>query len=365
MSVSYTQDEYFEMLMAYAKANRDPLSAARRYAQENPNAARQPGPKVFQNLIKRLKTHGNIMPIKTTGLLERPVEFYPAELVKLVITQFRTEPTISTKIVAARLEIKQPETVYRIAKDNGFQPYKLRKVQLLMGERDFLARRVYCETFLANLRVMPSLLEYILWTDECLFTLNGMWNAKNYVTWSDTENPLAFRETNTQYKWSLMVWTGMIYGKMVGPVFIEGSVDGDTYLRFVQQELPNILNGLQLPVQVRNNIILMHDGAPAHWDVRVRAYLDQAYQNRWIGRGGPLPWPPRFPDGNPLDYFLWGHVKSIVYRNDVRDKDLTKHLIIDTMKEIPADMLVRAVKDHTRRLTLCLQQNGGHFEHLR
>jgi hypothetical protein len=33
-----------------------------------------------------------------------------------------------------------------------------------------------------------------------------------------------------------------------------------------------------------------------------------------IGRDGPIPWPPRSPDITPLDFFLWGYVKGIVYK---------------------------------------------------
>ena len=32
-----------------------------------------------------------------------------------------------------------------------------------------------------------------------------------------------------------------------------------------------------------------------------------------IGQGGPVPWPARSPDLNPLDFWLWGHLKAMVY----------------------------------------------------
>jgi len=37
--------------------------------------------------------------------------------------------------------------------------------------------------------------------------------------------------------------------------------------------------------------------------------------HRWTGRGGPVPWPPRLPNLNPLDFFFWGYSKNIVYDN--------------------------------------------------
>ena len=47
-----------------------------------------------------------------------------------------------------------------------------------------------------------------------------------------------------------------------------------------------------------------HDGAPAHFSIAARQVLNDKYPNRWIGRGGPVPWPPRSPDLTPLDFFL-------------------------------------------------------------
>ncbi|GBM23804.1 hypothetical protein AVEN_91142-1 [Araneus ventricosus] len=53
-----------------------------------------------------------------------------------------------------------------------------------------------------------------------------------------------------------------------------------------------------------------HDGVPAHFSTNVRNYLNATFGARWIGRGGPVPWPPRSPDLSSLDYLLWGHLKS-------------------------------------------------------
>ena len=38
------------------------------------------------------------------------------------------------------------------------------------------------------------------------------------------------------------------------------------------------------------------------------------FPDGWIGRGGPIPWPPR----SPLEFFLWGYIKNIVYAEKIR-----------------------------------------------
>ncbi|KAG8296099.1 hypothetical protein J6590_065086 [Homalodisca vitripennis] len=42
---------------------------------------------------------------------------------------------------------------------------------------------------------------------------------------------------------------------------------------------------------------------PPHWGKIVRDYLNDTFPGRWIGRDGPIPWPPRSPDITPLDFF--------------------------------------------------------------
>ena len=64
-------------------------------------------------------------------------------------------------------------------------------------------------------------------------------------------------------------------------------------------------------------MMFMQDGAPAHFSTGVRDHLDNIYPLRWIGRGGPVAWPPRSPDLNPPDFLLWGHLKNLVCKTEV------------------------------------------------
>jgi len=45
-------------------------------------------------------------------------------------------------------------------------------------------------------------------------------------------------------------------------------------------------------------IIFQQDGAPPHWGSHFRRFLDATFPNRWTGKDGPTPWPPRSPDIN-------------------------------------------------------------------
>lgn len=114
----------------------------------------------------------------------------------------------------------------------------------------------------------------------------------------------------------------------------------------------------------RQKLILQLDGAPAHFATNVRHYLDRKFDNKWIGRGGPVAWPPRSPDLTPMDFFLWGYVKSVVYKNQPTTVDNMKQKIRDAFQTITPNMLSNVRKSFEKRVTFCIQENGRQFEHL-
>jgi len=76
----------------------------------------------------------------------------------------------------------------------------------------------------------------------------------------------------------------------------------------------HLLQGLYIAPQLeefQSWIIFQQDGAPPHRGSHVRWFLDATFPNRWNGRDGPTPWPPRSPDITPLDFFLWGYVNLL------------------------------------------------------
>lgn len=75
-----------------------------------------------------------------------------------------------------------------------------------------------------------------------------------------------------------------------------------------------------LPLSLTTDLYFQQDGAPPHYAVQVRQYLNDKFGNKWIGRGGPIQWPPRSPDLTPLDFYLWGEIKRLVYTN--RDSEI-------------------------------------------
>jgi hypothetical protein len=56
--------------------------------------------------------------------------------------------------------------------------------------------------------------------------------------------------------------------------------------------------------------------------------LTREFPGRWIGRDGPIAWPPCSPDLNPLHFYLRGHLKSLVYSTPVDDVETLQNQIV-------------------------------------
>jgi hypothetical protein len=68
----------------------------------------------------------------------------------------------------------------------------------------------------------------------------------------------------------------------------------------------------EVPLAIRARMGHMRDGASAHFSRAARHVLSSTYQDRWIGRGRLTVWPPRPTDSDHLDFYLWGHLKTVV-----------------------------------------------------
>ena len=91
---------------------------------------------------------------------------------------------------------------------------------------------------------------------------------------------------------------------------------------------------------------------------------------RWIGRAGDedeeiLCWPPHSPDLTPLDFFLWGCVKDLVYKPPLPQNNLDlRARITAAIETVDHQMLQRTWAKIDYRFDLCRVTNGAHIEHL-
>ncbi|KAJ4448252.1 hypothetical protein ANN_10266 [Periplaneta americana] len=312
----YSNQELAEIHFMYGKADGNAALARRLYQERYPQ--RQcPDRKTFVRLHYRLCEYGKF---NSPGLGRGRSRSTTPEVQEEILEAVNMTPSISTRRVALQVNVPHT-TVWRLLKEYQLYPYHLQRVQAL-SPADYPARVRFCQWFLQQCGVNPNL---ILFTDEAQFTRDGITNFHNQRVWA-YENPRATVPSHHQVRFSLNMWAGIIGDRLVGPHVLVNRFTGQAYTNFLKNTIPHVLE--DTPLINRQHIHFLYDGAPAHFSRTARRYLDRRFPDRWIGRSGPIPWPPRSPDLNPLDLYLWGHLKSLVYLSPVPDLESLRKRIV-------------------------------------
>ncbi|GFV41117.1 uncharacterized protein TNCV_2667081 [Trichonephila clavipes] len=97
----------------------------------------------------------------------------------------------------------------------------------------------------------------------------------------------------------------------------------------------------------------MQDGATSHTANPVNAFLTHMLgEDRIVSWRCRYPWPPRFPDLTPADFWLWGYLKSRVYLSGPLSLSELKDAIRREISSIHPDMFHSAVAGFVTRLNV-------------
>ncbi|GFW20965.1 uncharacterized protein TNCV_1714721 [Trichonephila clavipes] len=203
-----------------------------------------------------------------------------------------------------------------------------------------------------------DLVGYFRRTDEAHFWLNGYVNKQNCRIWSEA-NPQMYVETPLHQE-KLTVWGALWAGGIIGSLFFKNdeghnvTVNGDRYRAMITNFFIPELNNHDV-----QELWFQQDGATCHTARATIDLLKDTFGDRIISRFGPVNWPPRSCDLTPLDYFLWGYVKSLVYA----DKPQTFVHLGDKIRRVIADirpqMLDKVIENWTSRLDYIRASRGS------
>uniref|UniRef100_V5GHS2 Transposable element Tc3 transposase n=3 Tax=Anoplophora glabripennis TaxID=217634 RepID=V5GHS2_ANOGL len=352
----YSFVEMRNMVCVYAQENYCGRHAAARYLELYPNN-RQPNHKLFKTLYDRLGETGSFRPKRDVG---RP-KVLAAEQEEDVLVRIAENTQTSTRRISSATGVSQP-SVFRILHKEKLYPYHFRPVQQLMPQ-DPPGRFRFAQFLRRQQNADPTFYNKILFTDEATFTRRGVFNWRNSHSW-ELENPHLPREQHFQHEFSINIWCGILSDNILGPFVLPRPLNGENYLNFLTNDLPLVLENI--PLNLRQTFWFMHDGAPAHYSRPVREYLDISFRNRWIGRGSEVPWPARSPDLNPLDFYFWGNVKSLVYKDVIHTREELWAKIQESVNIIRDQQrsLFSVRQNFNERIKKCIENNGRHFENL-
>ncbi|GFV43280.1 putative transposable element [Trichonephila clavipes] len=198
---------------------------------------------------------------------------------------------------------------------------------LAIHQNNHQARRRFVEWAQNETAVVPDFHKRILFSDEAHFCYV---NKQNCRIWSEA-NPQVSVETPLHPE-KLTVWCALWAGGIIGPYFFKN--DEGHKLWFQQ------------------------DGATCHTARATIDLLKDSFGNRLIPRFGPVNWPPRSCDLTPLDYFLWGYFKSLVYADKPQTLDHLEGNIRRVIADIRPQMLEKVIENWTSRLDYIRASRG-------
>ncbi|GFU51262.1 putative LOC100569746 [Trichonephila clavipes] len=102
-----------------------------------------------------------------------------------------------------------------------------------------------------------------------------------------------------------------------------------------------------VPTLRAHELWFQQDGATCHTARATIDLLKDTLGDRLISRFGPVNWPPRSCDLTPLDYFLWGYVKSLVYADKPQTLDHLEDNIRRVIADIRPQMLGKVIENWT------------------
>ena len=109
---------------------------------------------------------------------------------------------------------------------------------------------------------------------------------------------------------------------------------------------------------------IQQDSATANTAKASLDTLKAKFSDRLISQKTAFPWPARSPDLSPLDFFLWGFLKGRIYRVQPQTLTELKDSISEVLGTITPELCQQVIANMRRRLQLCDQLGGRHFEHL-
>ncbi|GFW39087.1 histone-lysine N-methyltransferase SETMAR [Trichonephila clavipes] len=180
---------------------------------------------------------------------------------------------------------------------------------LAIHQNDHQTRRRFVEWAQNEIAVVPDFHKRILFSDEAHFWLNGYVNKQNCRIWSEA-NPQVYVETPLHPEKLTELW-------------------------------------------------FQQDGATCHTARATIDLLKHTFGDRLISRFGPVNWPPRSCDLTPLDYFLWGYVKSLVYADKPQTLDHLEDNIRRVIADIRPQMLEKVIENWTSRLDYIRASRGS------
>lgn len=305
--------------------------------------------------LKKLKETGSTNDRSRSG---RPNTATSMEIVKRTREKIRRKANRSMRQMAKDEGISE-RSMRRVVREKlRKRSYKVQKAHGLTDQMK-ITRLNRCKELLKRFKTSARA-STILFTDECLFTVEQFVNHQNdriiaeNIREANKKGRIASRTAHPQ---ALMVFGAITGDGRMPLIFVDPGVKINA-----QNYLDEILKKEVLPWANsyfgQTNWTYQQDSAPAHKAKVVQAWCKANFPDVISS----AEWPPSSPDLNPLDYSVWGIMKTKVGTVRYANLNELRRAIEKAWAELDADVIHAAVKSFPKRLKACIKAKGGIFE---
>lgn len=193
--------------------------------------------------------------------------------------------------------------------------------------------------------------------DEAWFYLSNVDGQRRvqYISREETVKDANVFEKQAHPK-GVMVFMGISYNGVTEPIFVDpgAKINSDYYINNCLK--PLIHNAKSLYPD--NNWKFHQDSAPAHTSKKTLKFL----ADEGIDFLTPEIWTPNSPDLSPCDYFLWGYLKKILEKRELKTISQLKKIIRTEVQNIPLEMIRDTLKSWPKRCLEVYKNKGHHLK---
>lgn len=340
----YNKDQRLFMVEKYHKLKNYTL--VQRAWRTNFKNYRVPKIDTIKNTIRRLNDTGSV--VDTHRLREKPSQ-KRQDAIEFLKDKFSADPTLSIRQASSSAEVSYGMVQSILKEDLHLKPYKLHEWHQLL-EGDYKKRLDFADFFMD---LPKNALSRLICCDEAYFYLTRQINSQNDRMWLESKPTDKIERPLQDQK--VLVWCAISCGQTYGPYFFEESVNQHNYLEMLKKFFYK--KHCQMPNYNKN--YFLQDGATPHTANMVQDYLKSKFLSRFFDKD---KWPPRSPDLNPCDFFLWGYLKKRVYNPLPDSLDSLKANIVREFTNIPKKTLKSTFDEFYKRLEKLKINNGAHVE---
>ena len=198
-----------------------------------------------------------------------------------------------------------------------------------------------------------NILNDAFFTDEAWFHLSSYTNTQNSRTWATENHHETFEKPLHDQK--IGVWCAVSRSLIIGPIFFDSTVNSDCYIKNIFVPFSEQLTALE-----KQETWFQQYGTTAHIARATMTAVRKVFVERVILR---YLWPPR---SSAFTRFLplLGKLKGLVYADNYRSINDPKHNIRQVIADIRCVELHQVFSSLRRRVELCFQEDGSHFQQL-